>query len=104
MKILVVMALLGLSACGWLGLRKAPPSPHPSQIIVTGAPKNCTIFVDGAPSGEPVTRNDQSEILDVTPGDHKVEIHLNNAIVYREDTYVGPGEHRVVTVLSGMNR
>jgi hypothetical protein len=25
-------------------------------------------------------------------------------VVYREETYVGPGEHRVVTVLSGLSR
>jgi hypothetical protein len=37
-------------------------------------------------------------------GAHKVEIHLGDKIVYREDTYVGLSEHRVVTVLSGTTR
>jgi hypothetical protein len=40
----------------------------------------------------------------VTAGDHKVEIHVGDSIVYREDTYVGRGERRVVMVLSGLNR
>jgi len=103
-KIVLMLTLACLSGCSWLGWHRSSPPPNPSEIIVTGAPRNARIFVDGAPSGEAVTRNDQSEILDVPPGAHKIEVHLNEAIVYREDTYVGPGEHRVVTVLSGLPR
>jgi hypothetical protein len=33
-----------------------------------------------------------------------VEIHTGDKVVYREDTYVALGEHRVVTVLSGLAR
>jgi hypothetical protein len=51
-----------------------------------------------------IEHNDQSEILDVSPGSHQVEIHLNGAVVYREETYVGSGERRVVGVLSGLSR
>ena len=42
--------------------------------------------------------------LGVSAGVHKVEIHLGDNIVYREDTYVPLGEHRVVRVLSGLTR
>jgi hypothetical protein len=55
-------------------------------------------------TGPAATRNDQSQILDVAAGAHKVEIHVGDRVVYREDTYVGPGEHRVVVVLSGLSR
>jgi hypothetical protein len=55
-------------------------------------------------TGQTATRNDQSQILDVTAGAHKVEVQVGEVIVYREDTYVGPGEHRVIVVLSGSAR
>jgi hypothetical protein len=55
-------------------------------------------------TGSAVEQNDQSEILDVAPGAHTVEIHVNEAVVYREETYVGSGERRVVEVLSGLSR
>ena len=103
-RTLLLSTLVCLCSCSWFGSRNSGPLPNPSEIIVTGAPLNALIFVDGAPSGQAVTHNDQSEILDVAPGAHKVEIHLNDAVVYREETYVGPGEHRVVTVLSGLSR
>ena len=71
---------------------------------MTGAPLGSLVFVDGVQTGQAASRSDQSQILDVAAGDHKVEIHVDGRIVYREDTYVGPGEHRVVMVLSGSNR
>jgi hypothetical protein len=102
-RTLLLITVVCLCSCSWFGSRRPPP-PNPSEIIVTGAPRNAQIYIDGAPSGQAATHNDQSQILDVAPGAHKVEIHLNDAVVYREDTYVGPGEHRVVTVLSGSVR
>lgn len=104
MRLLALAALVFLSACSWFGWHRAAPRPDPTQIIVTGAPAGATVYVDGTPAGPPVARNDQSQILDVAPGSHKVEIHVNDAVVYREDTYVGRGEHRTVTVLSGLRR
>ena len=35
---------------------------------------------------------------------HKVEIHVADKVVYREDIYVGPSEHRIVRVLSGLSQ
>jgi len=78
--------------------------PDPPELIVTGAPAGSLVFVDGVQTGQAAPRNDQSQILDVAAGAHKVEIHLDDRVVYREDTYVGPGEHRVVIVLSGSSR
>jgi hypothetical protein len=62
------------------------------------------VFVDGAQAAEALTVNDHPQILNVTAGAHKVEIHVGDSVVYREDTYVGPSEHRTVRVLSGINR
>jgi hypothetical protein len=60
--------------------------------------------VDGLQAGQATARNDHPQVLNVAAGDHKVEIHLGDAVVYREDTYVGLGEHRMVRVLSGFTR
>jgi hypothetical protein len=103
LKILVVIALACLSGCGWLGLRKAH-APDPTQIVVTGAPKGSLVFVDDVQTGQPTVSNNRPQMLDVTAGAHKVEIRMGTALVYREDTYVGPGEHRVINVLSGFSR
>jgi len=103
LRVFVLLMLTGLAACSWFGSRK-PHQPDPTEIIVTGAPAGSIVFVDGSPVGQLTTRNDHPQVLDVTAGAHKVEIHLGDAIVYREDTYVGPGEHRMVRVLSGFTR
>ena len=78
--------------------------PDPPEIIVTGAPVGSIVFVDGLQTGQASARNDQTQVLNVAAGAHKVEIHVGDSVVYREDTYVGPGEHRLVRVLSGLNR
>ncbi len=103
MRIFIVMALAGLSACSFFTSRKAPAS-DPTEIIVTGAPAGSSVFVDGVPTGQAAVLNDHPQVLDVTAGAHKVEIHLGEKVVYQEDTFVEPGGHRTVRVLSGLNR
>ena len=71
---------------------------------MTGAPARCLVFVDGMPTSEAVTVNDHPQVVPVTAGAHKVEIHMGDTVVYREEIYVAPSEHRVVTVLSGISR
>jgi hypothetical protein len=93
-----------LSGCSWFGSRHSPQPAEPAEIIITGAPVGSLVFVDGVQTGQAIEHNDQSEILRVAPGAHKVEIHVNDAIAYREDTYVGRGDRRVVSVLSGLGR
>jgi hypothetical protein len=102
LRIFVLMALAGLSACAWFS-RKAP-MPDPTQIIVTGAPAGSILFIDGVQPGQAAALNDVPQVVNVAAGDHKVEIHFGDTVVYREETYVGPGEHRIVRVLSGLNR
>jgi hypothetical protein len=48
--------------------------------------------------------NDHPQVLNVAAGAHKVEIHVGDTVVYREDTYVDLGERHVVRVLSGLSR
>jgi hypothetical protein len=78
--------------------------PEPTEIIVTGAPTGSIVFVDGLQTGQATALNDHTQILNVSAGTHKVEIHVGDTVVYREDTYVGLGERRMVRVLSGFTR
>lgn len=103
MRVLVLILLASLCACSWFGARKPPP-PNPTQLIVTGAPAGSLVFIDGAPAGTATVSNDHAQVLNVAAGAHKVEIHVGDTVVYREDTYVGAGERRVVLVLSGLTR
>jgi hypothetical protein len=78
--------------------------PDPTEIIVTGVPVDSLVFVDGLQTGQPTATNDHPQVLNVAAGPHKVEIHVGDTVVYREDTYVGLGERRVVRVLTGVSR
>ncbi len=104
MRVLVLVTLACLSACSWFGSHKTHPLPDPTEIIVTGAPVGSLVFIDGAQVGQAAANNDQSQVLDVAAGTHTVEIHMGDRVVYREDTYVGRGERRVVIVKSGLSR
>jgi hypothetical protein len=99
---LLLMTVASLSACSWFH-SKRHEAPDPTELIVTGAPVNSIVYLDGSKTEQP-TPNNHPQILMVTAGDHKVEIQVGEKIVYREEIYVGPGEHRVVTVLSGFVR
>ena len=104
MRVFVLIALICVSACSWFGSRKRQLPPDPPEIIVTGAPAGSLVFVDGVQTGPVAAHNDQSQVLNVAAGSHIVEIHMGDTVVYRENTYVGAGERRVVIVLSGSSR
>jgi len=101
---LLVIVFASLSACSWFTSRRPPQPPDPTEIIVTGAPAGSLVFIDGAQVGQAAAHNDQSQVLIVAAGAHKVEIHQGDKIVYREDTYVGVGDRSVVIVRSGLSR
>jgi hypothetical protein len=103
LRVLLLAALACLSACSWF-TSKRTQLPDPTEIIVTGAPVGSIVYVDGLQTGQETAANDHPQVLRVAAGAHKVEIHAGDTIVYREDTYVSPGEKRTVRVLSGLNR
>ena len=78
--------------------------PDPPELIVTGAPAGSALFIDGVQSGDTATLNDKPQVLTVAAGEHIVEVRMGSAVVYREQTYVGSGERRVIKVLSGSSR
>jgi hypothetical protein len=103
LKILMLLAFACLSACSWFHPR-AKPMPEPPALIVTGAPAGSDLFIDGVQTGETAASNDKPQVLTVAAGEHIVEVRMGSAVVYREQTYVGSGERRVIKVLSGSSR
>ena len=103
MRVFILVTLACLSACSWFTSRKTQ-LPNLTEIIVTGAPAGSIVFVDDLKAGQEITLNDHPQVMNVAAGAHKVEVHVGDRVVYREDTYVGLGEHRIVRVHSGLNR
>jgi hypothetical protein len=102
-KLFILIALLCVSGCSWFHARK-PPAPNPPELIVTGAPTGSVLFIDGVQAGAPTESNKRTHDLVVTAGTHTVEVRMGDNTVYRENTYVAPGEKRVIMVLSGVSR
>ena len=102
MRISLLIVLVCLSGC-WFHSKK-PVAPDPPELIVTGAPAGSLLFIDGAQTGQPTVANNRPQVLDVQPGTHVLEVRTGDTVAYRETTYVGPGDKRVITVLSGANR
>ncbi len=78
--------------------------PVPTRLIVTGAPADSLLFVDGVQTGHPTEASNRTQVLEVTPGTHSVEVRLDDIVAYRENTYVAPHDKVVITVLSGNSR
>lgn len=100
LKAVGLILLLCLSGCSWLH-RRQPPPPTPPELVVTGVPPGSTLFVDGVPLGQPSDGSSRSRILEVSPGMHTLEVKMGDTVAYRENAYVGMGDRRVITVLSG---
>jgi hypothetical protein len=62
------------------------------------------LFVDGVQAGQEKEAGHRSQVVQVAPGTHILEVKLDDAVVYREDSDIEVGEQRVITVLSGANR
>jgi hypothetical protein len=100
LKASILFLLVVLSGCSWFHARK-PPAPPPTELIVTGAPANSLLLVDGVQKEQVAETGRRPYVLTVAPGPHTLEVKRNDKVVYREDVDVGPGEKRTVTVLSG---
>jgi hypothetical protein len=102
LKTTLLLVVLMLSGCSWFHRTKpAPPSP---QLVVTGAPTGSAVFVDDVKNGQTAAVGGKPQVLNVTAGPHVVEIRTGSTVIYREQTYVGSGESRLIKVLSGTSR
>ncbi|MGA2398101.1 MAG: hypothetical protein ABSG30_08600 [Steroidobacteraceae bacterium] len=96
----IMMALL--TGCGWF--HRTKPAPDRPELIVTGIAPGARVFVDGVQAGDAQDKSHRSRVIDVAPGTHTVEVKMGDTVTYRETAYAGPGDKRVVTVLSGNSR
>jgi len=102
LKTFLLLILLGLSGCNWF--HRAKPVPDSPQLIVTGAPAGSEVFVDDVKKGQTAEVNGKPQVLTVAAGTHVVEIRSGSTVIYREQTYVGGSEKRLIKVLSGTSR
>jgi hypothetical protein len=103
LKVTVIVLAVLLTGCSWFHGKK-PIAPPPAEFIVTGAPEGSLLFVDGVQAGPAKEAGNQSQIVQVSPGTHILEVKVGDAVVYREDSDIDFGKKRVITVLSGANR
>lgn len=71
---------------------------------MTGVPAGSTLFVDGVQADQPSDGSNRTRVLEVSSGMHILEVRLGDTVTYREQAYVGAGERRVLSVLSGDSR
>ena len=102
LKITLLIVLVLLSGCSWF--HRKPPAPDPTEFIVTGAPVGSLLFVDGVQSGHATEASNRTQVLEVTPGMHTLEVKLGDSVTYRENSYVAARSKVVITVLSGNSR
>lgn len=97
MKTWIVLGCICLAGCSWFSHKK--PGPPPSEYLITGAPTDAAILIDGAPQGQPSVKG-KPQVVVSTSGYHLIEIKVGDRLTYREQTYLAPGERHVVKVLS----
>jgi hypothetical protein len=101
LKAFLIILLLCVSGCSWF--HRKPHAPDATELIVSGAPVGSVVFVDGVQAGQAKEVANRPQEVEVTPGTHTLEVRVGDTVAYRENTYVTPGEKRVISVLSGRN-
>lgn len=102
LKAFLIVLLLCVSGCSWF--HRKPHVPDPTELVVVGAPVSSIVFVDGVQAGQAKEVANQPQEVAVAPGTHVLEVRMGDTVAYRENTYVTPGEKRVISVLSGTGR
>ena len=102
MKLSLLILLALLSGCSWF--HRKPPPPDPTELIVTGAPVGSLLFVDGVQAGHATEAGNRTQVLEVSPGTHTLEVKLGDSVTYRENPYVAARSKVIITVLSGNSR
>ena len=103
MKAFLLIVLCFLSGCSWFHKGK-PPLPDPTELIVIGAPVGSLLFIDGVQTGQPREAGNRTQVVEVSPGSHTLEVRRDGTMAYRESTFVAPGKKAVITVLTGDSR
>jgi uncharacterized lipoprotein YajG len=99
----ILVAAAVLSACSLPQTTVRSGSSQPN-LIVKGAPKGSTLFVDDLRIGSATQYDGHPNVLAVLEGTHRVEIRRGGSVLYSEKTFVGVGETHTVVVLAGTAR
>jgi hypothetical protein len=95
---LLLCALLGACDLPHSTVRTGAPAP---AFIVTGAPADSLLYVDGVQMGAATTFNGKPYTVSVLEGVHLVDVRLAGKVIYSEKVFVGGGETHAVNVLVG---
>jgi hypothetical protein len=82
-------------------VRTGAPAP---ALIVTGAPANSLLYVDGVQMGAATTFNGKPYTISVLEGVHMVDVRVAGKVIYSEKVFVGSGETHAVNVLVGASQ
>jgi hypothetical protein len=88
MRNLTLAAALALAACAGPTTTLKTVDTRPA-LAISGAAGGLTLFVDGAPVGDPRSYDGNPNILRVEPGTHDVELRDGaGAVVFRQRVFV----------------
>ena len=88
MRTLTLAAALALAACVGPTTTLKTVDTRPA-LAISGAAAGLTLFVDGAPVGDPRSYDGNPNILRVEPGTHDVELRDGTgAVVFRQRVFV----------------
>jgi hypothetical protein len=96
---MVLIGVAMLSACALPQTTVRTGSTAPG-LIVTGAPAEATLYVDGLQMGQVSQFDGNPQVLTVLEGAHKVEVRLGATILYSDKVFVSNGETHTVRVVA----
>ena len=99
MKFLFASSLfIMLSACALPQTTVTSGSSQPG-LVVTGAPLDAVLYVDGLAMGRASQFDGHPRVLAVLQGPHQVEVRESSTILYQNKIFLSNGEIRNVKLL-----
>ena len=87
-----------LSACALPQTTVTSGSTQPG-LVVTGAPSDAVLYVDGLTMGRASQFDGHPRVLAVLQGPHQVEVREGSAVLYHDKIFLSNGETRSVKLL-----
>jgi hypothetical protein len=87
-----------LSACALPQTTVTSGSSQPS-LVVTGAPSDAVLYVDGLAMGRASQFDGHPRVLAVLKGPHQVEVREGSTVLYHDKVFLSNGETRDVKLL-----
>ncbi len=87
-----------LSACALPQTTVTSGSSQPS-LVVTGAPADAVLYVDGLAMGRASQFDGHPRVLAVLQGPHQVQVREGSTVLYHDKVFLSNGEIRNVKLL-----